>query len=338
MKKHKLKMYESQVQTLREMLEAQDTFMNEAAGLCKMMQEGQNDLMNEGLVDSFQKLMTSGGFNAVKRAVQAAVVAGTLMGVSDSAMAQAAQKVGATPQQATELATMVKSGGSLGNTAGPEAQKFTQDLAKLNNRFVIADGSSQKDFMKFTGDIADVVGIEPKNGYPIFAKGSDSEARLKAAFTNPKVINGTVDVRGQVFKGQFVKNDGLYYTYTQGVVQNGSNAQAPDPIKDGGQGQVQAGASTNGQNQEMIDFTGLFQQAQIRYKQYAKPDGTITDGGKTFTDFKSYIPEFLRKSDKGFANMSDSDIAKMFANGLKARVEKGAFTMGGVSRPNMIRR
>lgn len=329
MKKHKIKLYESQVAVLREMLEAQDTFLQEAAGLTKLLKEGKSNKLNEGLADSFQKLMQSGGFTALKRAVQAAVVAGSLMGVSNDALAQAATKAGANPQQATEISAMAK-----GNEGGTSAntQKFAQDLTKLNQRFVVADGSNQKDFMKFTGNIQDVVGIEPKNGYPIFAKGSESESRLKAAFTNPQVITGVVNVRGQEFAGDFVKNDGLYYTYTQSQISGGDSVTTPEPATP----TAAAAANPGGMNTEMIDFTGLFQQAQLRFKQYSK-GGVTSDYGKQFTDMKSYIPEFLRQNDKGFQGMSDSQIGQMFANGLKAKVEKGKFTMGGISRSNLNR-
>jgi len=329
MKKHKIKLYESQVAVLREMLGAQDNFLQEAAGLSKLLQEGKGDLLNEGLADSFQKLMQSGGFNALKRAVQAAVVAGSLMGVSNDALAQAATKAGASPQQATEISAMAK-GGESGTSA--DAQKFAQDLTKLNQRFVVADGGGQKDFMKFTGNIQDVVGIEPKNGYPVFAKGSDSEARLKAAFANPQVITGIVNVRGQEFSGDFVKNDGLYYTYKQSAIAGGDSVTTADPAP----AAATAAANPGGMNSEMIDFTGLFQQAQLRFKQYNK-NGVATDFGKQFSDMKSYIPEFLRQNDKGFQGMSDEQIGQMFANGLKAKVEKGKFSMGGVSRNNLNR-
>lgn len=331
-------MYESQVAVLREMLEAQDNFVQEATNLSKMIQEGQGDLLAEGLADSFQKLMSQGGFNALKRAVQTALVAGTLMGVSDSAMAQAAQKAGANPQQATELSAMVKAGGKQGGTAGVDSQKFAQELTKLNQRFVVADGTSQKDFMKFSGNIQDVVGIEPKNGYPIFAKGSESESRLKAAFANPQVIHGVVNVRGQEFEGDFVKNDGLYYTYTQSAGGNAQSTPAADPTTAPTPATPATAAATPAaQNTEMIDFTGLFQQAKLRFQQYNR-GGVAKDYGKQFSDFASYVPEFLRQNDKGFQGMTDDQISNMFAKGLKATVEKGKFTMGGVSRPNMIRR
>lgn len=346
MKKHKLKLYESQVAVLREMLGAQDNFLQEAKGFTQMIQEGTGDeaVLTEGLSDSFQKLMQKGGFSGLKRAVMAAVTAGSLMGVSDAALAQAATQAGATPQQAKELAMVTKSSNNGGQTAtvNPKAMQFAKELTKLNQRFVVADGTQNKDFMKFTGNINDVVGIEPKNGYPIFAKGSDSEKRLEAAFASPKVIKGVVNVRGQEFAGTFIKNDGLYYTIQggDGAASGQAQTSAAEPAQTATASTAPASqdAAVNNGNKEQIDFTGLFQQAQIRYKQYQKADGSITDGGKTFSDFRSYVPEFLRKNGAGFENMSDGEIQQMFSKGLKAWVEKGKFQMGGKTRPTALNR
>lgn len=333
MKKTKLKVSKEQVARLTEMLAAQDNVIREAKDFSKLLKEGKpNHILSEGLLDSLQKVMQNGGFPALKRAVLTAVAAGSLMGVSAPALAQAAQKAGATPEQAKEIGMAVQQG-SNSSTANPKSAEFAQELTKLNQRYVVADGSDQKDFMKFTGNINDVVGIEPKNGYPIFAKGSESEQRLKAAFANPQVVTGIVNVRGKDFPGKFVKNDGLYYTYAE------TSAPASiDPKTDAPSSPAASGGDalpTAKDNTEMIDFTGIFQQAQLRYKQYAKPDGTVTDFGKTFSNFQSYVPEFLRRNDPGFQGMSDQAIGDMFAGGLKAKVEKGKFKMGGVSRPNL---
>lgn len=342
MKKQRIKLHESQVAVLREMLAAQDNFLQEAAGFNKMIQEGKGDtLLTEGLADSFQKLMQKGGFNALKRAVQAAVVAGSLMGVSDGALAQAATKAGASPQQAQELAMVTKSaGGGSQSAVNPKTTQFAKELTKLNQRYVVADGTQNKVFMKFTGNINDVVGIEPKNGYPIFAKGSESEAKLQQAFKDAKTVTGVVNVRGKDFPGTFIENDGLWYTIQSSGAQGGAEVQAADPAPAtqpaSAQGQSNKGPEL--QNSEIIDFTGLWQGAMQFYQEKKGGDGSIKFNGKSFADRNAFVAEFFRANDFGFKDMQDEEIFKMFDNGLKAKVEKGKFKMGGVTRAAMPRR
>lgn len=333
MKPQKLKINESQYKVLRESLEAQDKFLAEAVNHSKMMLEGVDaEVLSEGLIDSFKKVMAKGGFLNLKKAVMAAAAAGSLMGVSNDALAAAAQQAGASPEQAKEISmipSQTKNDG--GNTANPQTLQFAKELTKLNQRYVVVDGDQTKHFMKFTGNIADVVGIEPKNGYPIFAKGSPSEQKLEAAFKQADIKKGIVNVRGKDYPGTFIQNDGLWYTIQNSNATSNGSVVTPDP---GAPATAPtAGKIADPQNTEIIDFTGLWQGAEQTYKENRAPNGTQMQAPKSYGSLEDYAAEFFRQSDPGFKSMSNDEIFNMFDHGLKAKVEKGKFKMGGKVRP-----
>jgi hypothetical protein len=298
---------ESQYKQLSEMLQAHQSFLNEMEDLGGQLMEG--TMMEEGLVDNlsgkFRDLLQKSGVNGLRHAVTAAVVAGSLAGVSSDAIAQAAVKAGVSEPQAKEISIAATSKGS-----GQQVQTkdFTKELNMLTKRFVVADNDPQqtKHFMNFTGNKADVVGIEPKYGYPIFAKGSESQKELDAAFANPQVTKGIVNVRGQDLPGQFVQSQGLWYTI--GDVKPPVATNTPPPAE---QGNVAREADPS----KLVDYSGTIKQAYLAWQQ-------ATKAGQTSEDAPAYIANFFRERIKGFESMSNSQIAGLFKNGTKIAVNK----------------
>lgn len=326
-----LRINETQYKRLHSMLEAHQSFLNEMEDFGKQLTEA--TLLDEGmLVDNlsgkFRDLVQKSGITGLKHAVSAAVLAGSLAGVSPDALAQAAMKAGVPQDQAKTIGIIGQQKQSAGN-------KLSKDLDLLTKHYVVdnADPQKQKQFMKFTGSPQDVIGIEPKNGYPIFAKGSDSQRKLSAALANPKSIKGIVNVKGHDLPGQFVECQGLWYSVPASKV----TPPTPPPVvtPPAAQPPTVPTAQTNvTDDQEMIDFTGLFQGAVQKYKEgFAPTGGRMTPEQKAkYPSVANYIPDFLRAEDPGFREMSDQQIRDMFAGGLKASVRKDKFTMGGQTR------
>lgn len=298
---------ESQYEQLNEMLHAHQNFLNEMEELKGQLMEGA--MMEEGLVDNlsgkFRGLLQKSGMTGLRYAVSAAIVAGSLAGVSSDAIAQAAIKAGVPEPQAKELsiqASQKNGDGQLG-----QAKDFGKELNLLTKRYVVGDNDPQqtKRFMNFTGNMADVVGIEPKYGYPIFAKGSESQKALDAAFANPQVTKGIVNVRGQDLPGQFVQSQGLWYTI-------GDVAKAP-PMATSAAMSANQGSETD--PSKLVDYSGTIKQAYLAWQQ-------ATKSGQTQDDAPEYIAQFFRKRIKGFEDMSNSQIAGLFKNGTKIAVNK----------------
>lgn len=300
---------ESQYKQLHEMLQAHQGFLNEMEKINGQLMEG--SMMEEGLVDNlsgkFRDLLQKSGVNGLRHAITAAVIAGSLAGVSTDAIAQAAMKAGVSEPQAKEISMTAtqKSGG--GQQA--QAKDFGKELNMLTKRYVVSDNdpNQTKRFMNFTGNLADVVGIEPKFGYPIFAKGSESQKNLDAAFANPQITKGIVNVRGQDLPGQFVQSEGLWYTIATPTPAVAKETPAP------------ANQSSNvapvADPSKLVDYSGTIKQAYLAWQQ-------ATKAGQTQDQAPEYIAKFFRERIKGFESMSNSQIAGLFKNGTKIAVNK----------------
>lgn len=302
---------EGQFKKLEEMLQAHESFLNEMKVLGTQLTEG--TMMEEGLVDNlsskFRDLLQKSGVNGLRHAVTAAVIAGSLAGVSTDAIAQAAMKAGLSEPQAKQIliqATAKRSG------TETQAKDFTKDLNMLTQRFVVADNDPKqmKRFMNFTGNIADVVGIEPKFGYPIFAKGSESQKQLDAAFANPQIVKGIVNVHGKNLPGQFVQSQGLWYT-----IDTPKTPDNPPPVVDTPKQEKQVNTATEVDPSKLVDYSGAIKQAYLTWQQ-AKASG------QTQSDAPEFIATFFRQRIKGFENMSNSQIAGLFKKGTKIAVNQ----------------
>lgn len=298
---------ESQYKQLHEMLQAHQGFLNEMDKINGQLMEG--SMMEEGLVDNlsgkFRDLLQKSGVNGLRHAITAAVVAGSLAGVSTDAIAQAAMKAGVSEPQAKEISISATQKGG-GQQA--QAKDFTKELSMLTKRYVVSDNdpNQTKRFMNFTGNLADVIGIEPKFGYPIFAKGSESQKNLDAAFANPQITKGFVNVRGQDLPGQFVQSQGLWYTIANPAPAMAKETPAPAS---------QANVAPEADPSKLVDYSGTIKQAYLAWQQ-------ATKSGQTQDQAPEYIAKFFRERIKGFESMSNSQIAGLFKNGTKIAVNK----------------
>ena len=303
---------ESQYKQLNEMLQAHQSFLNEMEQLSGQLMEG--TMMEEGLVDNlsgkFRDLLQKSGVNGLRHAVTAAVVAGSLAGVSSDAIAQAAMKAGVSEPQAKEISVQATQKGGGGQQA--QAKDFSKELNMLTKRYVVADSDPQhtKHFMNFTGNKADVVGIEPKYGYPIFAKGSESQKALDAAFANPQITKGIVNVHGQDLPGQFVQSQGLWYS-----IDTPKSNDTPPAVKDTPTPANQGNVAPEADPSKLVDYSGTIKQAYLAWQQ-------ATKSGQTQDQAPEYIAKFFRERIKGFESMSNSQIAGLFKNGTKIAVNK----------------
>lgn len=304
---------EGQFKKLEEMLQAHEVFLSEMRDIRSQLTEG--TMMEEGLVDNlsskFRDLLQKNGVNGLRHAVTAAVVAGSLAGVSSDAIAKAAMKAGLSEPQAKEISIQATSKSADGGE--PQNKDFSKRLNLLTQHFVIADNdiNQTKHFMNFTGNVADIVSIEPKFGYPVFAKGSDSQKKLDAAFSTPNIIKGSVNVHGKSMPGYFVQSQGLYYMIPPQKI----TEPIVTPVATKAPQQKQIDIATEVEPSKLIDYSGTIKQAYVAWEQ-------ATSSKQTKLGAAEYIADFFHERIKGFENMSNSQIANIFKNGTKVAVNQ----------------
>lgn len=341
-----IRINESQVPVLQAALHAHNVFLKECAEMGNMLTEG--DMLEESVMNSlgekFKSLFQQGGPVLLRKSIMAAVLGGSLL-LSSEAIADTARSAGLDQAQVTQLQRDVEAAKPSGEANAPgQAAAHAKALTQLHQRYVVdnADAKHQRQFMKFTGNLADVVGIG-ENGYPLFAPGSPSQLAFDQAFLNPQPVTGIVnapDGNGGVkdFAGRFVLANGLWYNLGNGQPTDdasagaGSSAAASSaassaaatpgapssPVAPAGN---QASANGGGY---MFDFSGLFAQARGRFLFKKRADGVVTDNivgkVKRYTDFTDYAADFVRASGHGLEGYSDQQITDLFANGVKVRL------------------
>jgi hypothetical protein len=325
---------ETQLVTLRQALLAEQTFLSECASLNLLAEQA---LLTEGVLDKLTEkiktLLGSGGAPLLRKTLLAAVMGGSML-LSPDAVAQAASAAGMDQGQVASLTSELKQAQAQRQATPGKAQagSYGAALQELNHRYAIdnADPAKTKQYMRFTGNTADVIGIG-KNGYPLFQAGSASQAALDDAFANPKVITGVASMptgngTSKEFAGRFVKANGLYYVYTQNAPTPGPTvaatpeatpaAAAPAPSSSAGEVKPEKGY--------LYDFTGIFHQAQLRYNFKKRANGVVQDdvfnGPKNYTNLADYTRDFIRRSGFGLERYTDEQFDELFANGSKVRV------------------
>jgi len=256
---------------------------NEA--IVSLVSELTNSELNEGEIwDKIVAKLKGVGHDVARNVVMLAMVASAFQGIPAEAAAAIHQASGVNVEQASNP--------DLTPMQAAEAMK------KLEDRFYTGDGAEGEVFLKFSGDINDVVGVEPVNGYPIFKKGSASAQAFHAAFDAQKIVKGTVDVHGKKVEGTFVVANGLYYPIIQ-----------PQIVKDIIETPAPANVATEAAPGKMVDFSGILGQSAIMFKETGgKMEGKQMDRIEfTFAVIRKTFPSLAQVSDDKFEEAFHKD-------------------------------
>lgn len=256
-----------------------------------LVEELTNSKLNEEEVwDKIVTKLKSVGHDAARKAVMLAMVASAFNGIPAAAASAIQQASGVNVEHVVN--------------PGITAMQAQEAMDKLAERFFKSESNQDQVFLKFSGDIKDVVGIEPMNGYPIFKKGSHSAMEFQKAFAERKMDKGTVDVHGKKIQGTFVVANGLYYPIdvakTVDVVTDITKVAEVTP-------EVNTAAAHVVAPGKMVDFSGILGQAAIMFKeQGGKMHGkTMERSSFTFQVIRDTFPSLAQVSDETFEQAFD---------------------------------
>lgn len=253
--------------------------------IASLVAELTNSDLNEAEVwDKIVAKLKGVGHDVARNVVMLALVASAFNGIPSAAAAAIHQASGVNVEQSQNP--------DITSSQAHEAMK------KLEDRFYVGEGAEGETFLKFTGDIKDVVGIEPVNGYPIFRKGSTSAQAFHAAFDAQKIVKGTVDVHGKKVQGAFVVASGLYYPIINPVV---AKEVIDVPVA------AVAATAHEVTHGKMVDFSGILGQSAQMYKEmHGKLDGKELDRAAfTFAVIRKTFPSLAQVSDTAFETAFD---------------------------------
>ena len=257
--------------------------------LVSLVNELTNSDLNEGEIwDGIVAKLKSVGHDVARSAVMLAMVTSAFAGIPSEAAAAISKASGVNVEQMSHQANFTPS-------------QAVEAMKKLEDRFYTGAGSQDQQFLKFAGNIADVVGVEPVNGYPIFKKGSPSAVSFQKAFAEHKLLKGSVDVHGKKVEGTFVLANGLYYPIVQAadavvhdIIAVNEPAMHTGPDQTAHVADVKHG--------KLVDFSGILGQAAIMFKEKGgKIDGkTMERPSFTWQVIRDTFPSLKTMSDQKF--------------------------------------